>query len=132
MQQNRRSHRTGASLMIHITLIHTHTLAYYIRPVAHPLPQLCQRLSQTSSPRSHTHSHTHSCIFRQEGRGGEDKQAKEDGGQGTHTDKPDNRQETLESSRGYFLSSSNGFNFHFGGGNLNSQKHKQEHNENVK
>lgn len=93
---------------------HTHTLAYYIRPVAHPLPQLCQRLSQTSSSRSHTHSHTHSCIFRQEGRGGEDKQAKEDGGQGTHTDKPDNRQETLESSRGYFLSSSNGFNFHFG------------------
>lgn len=40
------------------------------------------------------------------GRGGEDKQAKEDGGQGTHTDKPDNRQETLESSRCYFLSSS--------------------------
>lgn len=40
------------------------------------------------------------------GRGGEDKQAKEDGGQGTHADKPDNRQESLESSRCYFLSSS--------------------------
>lgn len=94
--------------MIHITLAHTHkykythTLANYIRPVAHLLPQLCQRLSQTSSPRTHTHTR----ILRQEGRGGEDKQAREDGGQGTHADKPDNRQETLESSRCYFLSSS--------------------------
>lgn len=52
-----------------------------------------------------THTNTNACILRQERRGGEDKQAKEDGGQGTHTDKPDNRQETLESSRSYFLSS---------------------------
>lgn len=54
----------------------------------------------------HTQTHTHTCILRQEGRGGEDKRAKEDGGQGTHADEPDNRQETLESSRCYFLSSS--------------------------
>lgn len=52
-----------------------------------------------------THTHTHASS---DGRGrvGEDKQAKEDGGQGTHADKPDSRQETLESSRCYFLSSS--------------------------
>lgn len=62
-----------------------------------------------------THTFTHTLMHLQTGGAGwEDKQAKEDGGQGTHTDKPDNRQETLESSRGYFLSSSNGFNFHFG------------------
>lgn len=37
---------------------HTHTniLAYYIRPVANLLPQLCLRLSQTSSPRTHTYA----------------------------------------------------------------------------
>lgn len=54
--------------------------------------------------RACTHTHTHASSDRR-GRGGEDKQAKEDGGQGTHADKPDNRQETLESSNGYFLSS---------------------------
>ncbi|KAJ4929150.1 hypothetical protein JOQ06_004769, partial [Pogonophryne albipinna] len=41
-----------------------------------------------------------------EGRGGGDKQAKEDGGQGTHAEEPDSRQETLESSHGYLHSSS--------------------------
>lgn len=44
------------------TSAYTHTdkytliLAYYIRPVAHLLPQMCQRLSQTSSPRTCTHA----------------------------------------------------------------------------
>lgn len=42
-------------------MLHTHTnanthLRNYIRPVAHLLPQLCQRLSQTSSPRMHVHT----------------------------------------------------------------------------
>lgn len=88
--------------MVHITLAHihkykyTHTVANYNRPVAHLLPELCQRVSQTFSP----HTRASSDVG-----GGGDKQAKEDGGQGTHADKPDNRQETLESSRCYFLSS---------------------------
>lgn len=56
-------------------------------------------------PRHPAHAHTHASSDKR-GRGEEDKQAKEDGGQGTHADKPDNRQETLESSRSYFLSSS--------------------------
>lgn len=65
--------------------------------VAHLLPQLCQRLSQTSSPRKHTFIRTYPQT-----RGGEDMHTEEDGGQGTHADKPDNRQETLESSCYFF------------------------------
>lgn len=61
-------HGTGASLTIHSMLTHTHactctrqtdpycTLAYYIGPVAHLLPEMCQRLSQTARLRTCTHA----------------------------------------------------------------------------
>lgn len=39
------------------------------------------------------------------GGGLESASTEEDGGRGTHADEPDNRQETLESSGGYFPSS---------------------------
>lgn len=94
---------------------HTHTHLHTILGLL-LIPSLsCVRGFPRHPAHAHTHTFTHTLMHLQTGGAGwEDKQAKEDGGQGTHTDKPDNRQETLESSRGYFLSSSNGFNFHFG------------------
>lgn len=55
-----------------------------------------------------THARTHKGPVRQEGGVGgglERASMEEDGGRGTHADEPDNRQETLESSPGYFPSS---------------------------
>lgn len=105
MQQNWRSHGTGASLTAHIALAHTRVqIRTHLQTILGLL--LISSLSYVRGfPRHPAHAHTHASSDKR-GWGEEDKQAKEDGGQGTHADKPDNRQETLESSRCYFLSSS--------------------------
>lgn len=89
--------------------------------VAHLLPQLCQRLSQTSSPRKHTFIRTYPQTT-----GGEDMHTEEDGGQGTHADKPDNRQETLESSCYFFLLLF-ALSFHFGQSRWGERQTRKKH-----
>lgn len=71
-------------------------------------------ISSFSCVRGFPRHPAHACTYTQKtrqtrggvgGGGLERASTEEDGGRGTHADKPDNRQETLESSRGYFPSS---------------------------
>ncbi|GLD59694.1 delta-like protein 4 [Lates japonicus] len=114
-----RSHILCFLLVLEGCVIFTGTGGAYVSNPSRPWEQHLLHLVKPDDVRgcvrgfprhpAHAHTQTHACILRQGRRGGEDKQAKEDGGQGTHADKLDNRQETLESSHGYFLLSALGF-----------------------
>lgn len=107
MQQNRRSQGTGASLMVQ-THTHTHTNAN-----THTWRTILGLwlISSLSCVRGFPRHPAHACTYTHrppQTRGGGLERAstpRRMADRGMHADEPDSRQETLESSRGYFPSS---------------------------